>query len=331
MASHPSSCPSFDALATPDDAGARLDVFLARRLTNTSRVAIRRIFDAGGVKVDGQSVKPSYRLKGTERISITLAPPEPGGPKPEPIPLEILYEDPWIVAVNKPPGMVVHPAKGHWSGTLASALAFQYGRLSQSGGPTRPGIVHRLDRDTSGVIIVARSDEVHRVIAEQFAARTVTKQYTAIVRGVPDRDRDILRRPIGVHPGQREKMAVRRGHASSREAETSFEVLDRFHGFALLRVQPRTGRTHQIRVHLASVGHPVLCDRLYGGRSRISLGELRGGAADTTWVLTRQALHAARIALNHPADGRRIEVQAPLPEDLRRVLERLRTFRKVAP
>lgn len=331
MAGHSSFRSSIDALASAGDAGQRLDVFLARRLAHRSRVAIRRIFDAGGVKVDGHPVKPAYRLKGTERITVWAAAPGPRGPLPEAIPLEILYEDPWMVAVNKPAGMVVHPAKGHWSGTLASALAFRYGRLSRSGGPIRPGIVHRLDRDTSGVIVVARSDDVHRVIAEQFAARTVSKRYTAIVQGVPEKDREVLRRPIGLHPGQRDKMAVRRGHASSREAETWFEVLERYRGFALLCVQPRTGRTHQIRVHLASVGHPVLCDRLYGGRSRISQGELREGAADATWVLTRHALHAAQIALDHPASGQRLEIEAPLPEDLCRVLEQLRTFRSVAP
>jgi 23S rRNA pseudouridine1911/1915/1917 synthase len=258
------------------------------------------------------------------------------GPHPEEIPLDILYEDEHIIAVNKPPGMVVHPARGHWSGTLASALSFHFQQLSQVGGPTRPGIVHRLDRDTSGVVVVAKTDPMHYALAAQFERRTTEKEYLAITAGVPDRDRDRIDQPIGIHPQQREKMAIRANHSTSRDASTFYEVVERFPGHALVRVLPKTGRTHQIRVHLAHIGCPVLCDKLYGGRSQITRGELlrRVGPAsaadaqahrtDTDILLTRQALHAQRIKLAHPATKEPIEFVAPLPADLQAVIEALR-------
>ena len=179
-----------------------------------------------------------------------------------------------IVVVNKPAGMIVHPAKGHWEGTLASALAHHFGTLSGRGGPTRPGIVHRLDRDTSGVIVVAKNDQAHDALAAQFKSREVEKEYLAIVVGVPDRDRDVIDEPIGDHPTQREKKAIRREDPSARPAVTVYEVVERFAGYALVRALPKTGRTHQIRIHLAHIGYPVLCDRLYGGRAIITELEL---------------------------------------------------------
>ena len=324
------------------DAGQRLDAFLARRLPKHSRVQLRRVIGAGGVLVNGQGTKVAHRLSAGDQVSVVLPPMNAAGPHPENIPLDILYEDDAIVAVNKPPGMVVHPARGHWSGTLASALSYHFQQLSRVGGETRPGIVHRLDRDTSGVMVVAKTDPMHFALAAQFENRTTEKEYFAITSGVPDRDRDLVEQPIGMHPHQREKMAIRAGHSTSREATTFYEVTERFAGFAALKVLPKTGRTHQIRVHLAHIGCPVLCDKLYGGRASITRGELRRrllhatqphapqphappSAVDGEIVLARQALHARRIKLAHPATGEPIEFTAPLPADLLAVLELLRT------
>jgi 23S rRNA pseudouridine1911/1915/1917 synthase len=263
-----------------------------------------------------------------QRVSALLPDIPRQTPKPENIPLEILSQDEHIAVVNKPAGMVVHPARGHWSGTLASAIQYHFGRgLSTVGGPTRPGIVHRLDRDTSGAILVARSDLAHQRLAAQFAARNVEKEYFAIVCGNPDRDRDWIDCPIGLHPQQREKMAIRRGDPQSRPALTFYEVHERFEGFAALRVVPKTGRTHQIRVHLDHLGCPVLCDRQYGGRARITRGELRGDPADTLVLLERQALHARRLRFLHPATERTLEVESPLAPDIVAVLDELRRWR----
>jgi 23S rRNA pseudouridine1911/1915/1917 synthase len=317
-----------------EQAGQRLDAYLAHALPKHSRVQFRKVIGAGGVRVNGQGTKVAHRLAAGDRITVVLPEMNPAGPNPEEIPLDILYEDEHIIAVNKPPNMVVHPARGHWSGTLASALSFHFRQLSGIGGPTRPGIVHRLDRDTSGVMVVAKTDPMHFALAAQFEARTTEKEYFAITAGVPDRDRDIIEQPIGMHPHHREKMAIRAGHSTSREATTFYEVVERFDGFAAVRVLPKTGRTHQIRVHLAHAGCPVLCDKLYGGRATITRSELHrrswrsaplGSGAPSDVVLDRQALHAWRIKVSHPATGEPIEFKAPLPEDLTRVLAELRT------
>jgi 23S rRNA pseudouridine1911/1915/1917 synthase len=336
-------------------AGQRLDAFLAHELPKYSRVQLRKVIGAGGVKVNGQGTKVAHRLSSGDQISVALPPMNTAGPHPEEIPLDILYEDEHIIAINKPPGMVVHPARGHWSGTLASALSFHFRQLSSVGGPTRPGIVHRLDRDTSGVMVVAKTDPMHFALAAQFEGRTTEKEYFAITAGVPDRDRDVIAQPIGVHPHQREKMAIRAGHSTSREASTFYETVERFAGFAALKVLPKTGRTHQIRVHLAHIGCPVLCDKLYAGHTRITRGELRRGRGRESIagshlskspgvppqmtpdplgfrgdeiILARQALHARRIRLSHPATGEPIEFVAPLPADLVTVLDELRSTRR---
>ncbi|MCI0361947.1 MAG: RluA family pseudouridine synthase [Planctomycetaceae bacterium] len=322
-------------VAGSHDAGQRLDAFLARSLPKYSRVQLRRVIGAGGVLVNGQGTKVAHRLSEGDEVTVVLPPMNSAGPHPENIPLDILYEDDSIIAVNKPPGMVVHPARGHWSGTLASALAFHFKELSRVGGQTRPGIVHRLDRDTSGVMVVAKTDPMHYALAAQFENRTTEKEYFAITAGVPDRDRDLVQQPIGMHPHQREKMAIRAGHATSREASTFYEVTERFAGFAAVKVLPKTGRTHQIRVHLAHLGCPVLCDKLYGGRASITRGELRRRRHDAPpadddgqLALARQALHARRIKLVHPANGQPIEFIAPLPADLQQVLTILRSSSK---
>ncbi len=317
-----------EVVVEASESGQRLDAFLARHFTDYSRVHLRRAITAGGVKVDDRGGKPAYRLRPGQRVSIVLPEIPRQAPRPENIPLEVLYQDEHLVVVNKPPGMVVHPARGHWSGTLAGALQYHFGPgLSSSGGAARPGIVHRLDRDTSGVILVARSDQAHAKLAAQFAARSIEKEYFALVVGGPDRDRDFIERSIGVHPRQREKMAIRREESASRSAETFYEVLERFEGFAALKLLPKTGRTHQLRVHLSHIGCPVLCDRQYGGRGRITRGEIRRDPEDTLVLLDRQALHARRLKFAHPSTGRPLQIEAPLPGDVSAVLAELRAFR----
>jgi 23S rRNA pseudouridine1911/1915/1917 synthase len=325
-------------LVAADDAGKRADALLAELLTDLSRSRVRRIIDAGGVTIDGKPCKASVRVMAGQALCVRLDAFTPDLPEPEPIPLDILYEDADLAVVDKPSGMVVHPGKGQWTGTLVAALAHHFSELSNVGGPSRPGIVHRLDRDTSGVIVVACNDPAHERIAAQFKARTVAKAYLAIVSGTTDRDRDWIDRPIGPHPHQREKMAIRAGHPSSREARTFFEVLERFAGFSLFRAEPKTGRTHQIRLHLASIGCPVLCDRLYGGRAEVTAMELLGReppavgggyrAAQASEkgqpILARQALHAAELSFDHPTSGARLTFTAPLPDDMNDVLRILR-------
>jgi 23S rRNA pseudouridine1911/1915/1917 synthase len=327
------SAEPLEFVVTEADASQRLDAFLAKSLPKFSRVQLRKVIGAGGVRVNGQGTKVAHRLAVGDRVRIALPPLNSAGPNPENIALDVLFEDDAIIVVNKPPGMVVHPARGHWSGTLASALSYHFSQLSQLGGPTRPGIVHRLDRDTSGVMVVAKLDPVHAALAAQFENRTTEKEYLAITAGVPDRDRDFVEEPIGPHPHHREKMAIRAGHPLSREATTFYEVQERFAGFAVVKVLPKTGRTHQIRVHLAHLRCPVLCDKLYGGRSEITRGQLRPGhtvsghrEGEETVVLARQALHARRIRLQHPVTDQPIEFEAPVPSDMLAVLTELRAL-----
>ena len=304
--------------------GNRLDWFLARQFPNYSRVHLRKIINAAAVTVNGKRTKAAHHLRAGDRVAIELPDFVRAAPQPENIPLDILYEDDYLAVINKPAGMVVHPGKGNWSGTLTSALQFHFDELSTAGGAARPGIVHRLDRDTTGVMVIAKTDQAHMQLADQFEHRSVEKEYFAIVAGVPDRDRDVVDLPIGAHPHQREKMAIRRDHTTSRHAETFYEVLERFNGFASIKVLPKTGRTHQIRLHLASIGCPVLCDRLYGGRARITRGELAHLPPDDAPILERQALHARRLRFVHPETGESLEFIAPLPADIEAVLEVLR-------
>lgn len=317
-----------ELIVEPAEVGHRLDAFLATHFPDYSRVHLRRVISAGGVKVDDRGGKPAYRLKVGQRVSIMLPEIPRETPRPENIALSVLYEDEHIVVIDKPPGMVVHPARGHWSGTLASALQFHFGpTLSAAGGLNRPGIVHRLDRDTSGVILVARTDLAHNKLAKQFAARSIQKEYFALVSGCPPLDRDLIDCPIGFHPRVREKMAIRPDDEESRPAQTFYEVVERFQGFAAVRAQPKTGRTHQIRVHLHHIGCPVLCDRQYGGRAEITRGEIRRDPADELVLLDRQALHARRLQFQHPATGETLAIEAPLPADIVATLEELRRYR----
>jgi 23S rRNA pseudouridine1911/1915/1917 synthase len=332
LASHSIESRDVELLVPEEHSGKRIDLVLTMMLDGYSRVFLRKIVAEDKVLVDGRSVKPAFKVFTGHVIKINLLPPPPtDGPIPEDIPLDILFEDDFIVIVNKPPAMVVHPAKGHWSGTLTAALAHHFRNLSDAGGPTRPGIVHRLDRDTSGVIAIAKTNEVHFKLCEQFESREVSKVYTAIVAGTLDRDRDRIVQPIGHHPYQRDKMAIRSGHSSSRDAETMFEVVKRFKGYALLNVFPKTGRTHQIRLHLAHIGTPVLCDRLYGGHASVTLGQLQRRyvrnlppqESDAEVILDRQALHAAKLEFNHPKSGERMSFSAPMPADMQRTLDML--------
>lgn len=322
--SGPSSDEPIELVVGEPSVGARLDLFLAEKFPTHSRVQLRKAINAATVEVDGRRAKAAHRLRLGERVRLTLPEIPREAPAPENIPLNILYEDGLLAVIDKPPGMVVHPAKGHWAGTLTSALQFHFNQLSSAGGPTRPGIVHRLDRDTSGVLVVAKTDRAHFALSEQFEQRTVSKEYFAIVVGNPDRDRDVIDLPIGVHPYQREKMAVRRDHSTSRPAETFYEVLERFDGYATVRLVPKTGRTHQLRVHLHSIGCPVLCDKLYGGRSQLTRGQLQGDPLNADILLDRQALHARRLAIAHPETGERMTFEALLPADIERVLAELR-------
>lgn len=308
-------------------AGTRIDAFLAAKFPRISRGQFRRAINSGAVRVAGRITKASYRLSVGDVVVVQAPPPTADRPEPEAIPLSILYEDDHMAVVDKPAGMVVHPGKGRWSGTLVAALQYHFDELSGVGGPARPGVVHRLDRDTTGVIVIAKHDEAHFALGRAFHDRLVEKEYAAIAVGAWDRDADRVDQPIGPHPYHREKMCIRSDDPRSRSAETLFHVEDRFPGFLLIRAEPKTGRTHQIRVHLAHVGCPVLCDRLYGGRAQITAGELSGGAPGGEIVLARQALHARRIALPHPATGERLEVSAPLPEDMARAMELLRERR----
>ncbi len=312
-------------------AGGRLDVFLAQAFPHQSRSFLARAIDKGAVRVDGVVARASVKLRPGSLVCFRVPEPPRAGPEAEEIPLRFIHVDEWMAAVDKPAGMVVHPAKGNWKGTLAGALKWHLeqtaadgasGGLSATGGPTRPGIVHRLDRDTSGVIVVARSEEAHHRLAKQFERRSVEKTYLAITQGQPQFDRDEINLPIGIHPYQREKMAVRRDHSTSRDAVTRFEVLERFGRAALVRVTPKTGRTHQIRVHLAAIGSPVLCDGLYSGRTVIDPSFFGGQAGEP--LIERQALHAASLAIDHPATGERLLLEAPLPADMQRVLAALR-------
>ena len=315
-----------------DESGQRIDHFLAMRCDGYSRVFLRKVLHEGHVRLDGRSVKPSFKVQIGQRVEIDLPPPPEDGPKPEKIDLDVLFEDESLVVINKPAGMVVHPAKGHWSGTLASAIAHHFQELSTVGGATRPGIVHRLDRDTSGVIAIAKTNAFHFKLAALFETRQVSKEYHAIVMGKMALDRDWIRQPIGHHPYQRDKMAVRAGHESSRDAETMYEVLERFDGYTYVRAFPKTGRTHQIRVHLSHVRHPVLCDRLYAGHARITRGALlrrqvRGlpmREGDDELLIERQALHAHRLEFVHPVTQQPLAFEAPLPKDFASVLSTLR-------
>jgi 23S rRNA pseudouridine1911/1915/1917 synthase len=295
----------------PELAGIRLDLFLHQKLPQYSRARLQGWIREGRVRVAGKPAKPSLLLKGSESIEVEPAELPPLRAVPEALPLEILYEDQDLIAINKPAGMVVHAGAGNVQGTLVNALLHHFGSLSTVGGDLRPGIVHRLDRFTSGVILVVRTDAAHRSLASQFAGREVEKLYLALVHGRVASDAGAIEKPIARDPRQRIRMTARL--AAGRGARTSFRVLRRWSGFTYLEVRIATGRTHQIRVHLSSIGHPVAGDRIYGAPGRIH------GLPP----LSRFFLHAHRVSFRSPSTGRPMTVEAPLPAELRAFLDAL--------
>jgi len=315
--------------------GLRLDHYLVSVFPDYSRSAVQRVIEAGGVTVNGKPAKASTKIKHGDQIRVV--PPEPTHPLPVPenIPISILYEDEFLAIVNKPAKMVVHPAKGHWSGTLVNALRFHFDHLSEINGDYRAGIVHRLDRDTSGVIIIAKEGQTHRDLSLLFEQRKVFKEYVAITAGVIDRDSDYIEGRIAHHPSDRIKMAITddEDDEDAKDACSYYEVIERFRGFTFCRVQPRTGRTHQIRIHLASIGCPVLADKLYSGRDCLRLSDLVPGRDPNAeeMLLSRQALHAFRLRFRHPRRGNLMEIEAPLPEEFQKTLGALRQYRPSVP
>ncbi|UBM36464.1 RluA family pseudouridine synthase [Bremerella sp. TYQ1] len=310
------------------DAGQRLDQFVTQQIKKASRAQVREAIDSGQITINQQPMKPSYKLRPGDVVDFPQIGARQQQQTPEQSDLDILYQDEHLAAINKPPGMVTHPAKGHWDGTLTAALLAKFSQLSDIGGASRPGIVHRLDRDTSGVLVIAKHNEAHEALTQQFADRSTEKEYFAIVANCPDRDRDMINEPIGPHPRYRERMSIVRDDPTAKEAQTFYEVAERFDGFAVFKVMPKTGRTHQIRVHLAHIKHPVLCDRAYGSRARITLGEL-ARTDDEQIILSRTALHARRLKITHPVTGEPLEFEAPMPEDLHSTLVVLRKYRSV--
>lgn len=299
---------------------SRLDKYLQGRFPRFSRTALQKLIKEGAVTVNGKLVKPSHEVNIGDRIQLILPAPEVREIVPEPIPLTILYEDEYLVAIDKPCGMVVHPARGYRQGTLVNAVAYYCRDLSHGDDPIRPGIVHRLDKDTTGVIVVAKTDEAHWRLALQFERRRVHKEYRAVVEGELELDRDKIDVPIGAHRYVRERCAVR--DESGRPAVTVYEVLERLKGFTYVRLLPETGRTHQLRVHMSFLRHPIVGDTLYGARG-ITVGELLG-TDETTPAIARFALHAARLGCRHPITGTPLAIESPVPEDFETLLNTLR-------
>ena len=305
------------------DAGLRLDLYLASRLPELSRTRVQELIDEGRVRVSGRSPRRAQRIAAGQVVEIEIIPRPPLSAQPEDIPLELLCEDQDFVVVNKPAGMVVHAGAGVAHGTLVNALLHRLGTLSNAGGALRPGIVHRLDRGTSGALLVARNDAAHRVLAAQFRARTVQKTYVALLHGRLARDAGVIALPIARDPRRRTRMTARL--RSGREARTSWRVLLRLGNFTLVAADLHTGRTHQIRAHFAAIGHPLAGDTLYGAPLRARAGGV------LLPPLGRVFLHAARLAFAAPRSGRPIEVRAPLDPGLRTYLGRLAAAVEAAP
>jgi 23S rRNA pseudouridine1911/1915/1917 synthase len=298
---------------------ARLDMVVGS-MEGLTRSMAQRLIEAGMVTVEGSVQKASLKLRGGEKVSVTIPPPVPVEPAAEEIPLEILYEDSDIVVVNKPAGMVVHPGAGNARGTLVNALLGHCHDLSGIGGELRPGIVHRIDKETSGILVAAKNDSAHRSLSDQFREHTIKRVYLALVFGSPRLDKGRIEAAIGRHPVDRKRMSstARRG----KKAVTHWFVVNRFQGVTLLRIRLETGRTHQIRVHLTEAGHPLLGDKVYGGSGRLEAihdPRLRVLIKE----LGRQALHAKTLGFIHPSSGEYLEFDTELPEDLARIIDYL--------
>src|SRR5512133_501892 len=296
----------------------RLDASLRARFPEVSRGTFQRLIQDGDVLVNGRTVKPTHSPRAGEEVRIHWPEARPAEAAPEAMPLDVLFEDETLLVINKPPGLVVHPAAGHESKTLVNALLHHcQGQLSGIGGVARPGIVHRLDKDTSGCLVVAKNDATHLALSAQFASRKVEKMYHAIVCGEVARDRGEIKAAIARHPSHRKCMAV--DEEFGRAAHTSYVVLERLHGATLVEARLHTGRTHQVRVHFKFLGHPLLGDVTYGQRQNQRLEEL------THFHAARQMLHARKLAFVHPRSGRRIEFEAPFPEDFLDAIKALRS------
>ena len=295
--------------AGAEAAGERLDSFLAKSLPELTRSAAQRLIEGGRVAVDGRPAAKSCRLSGGEAVSVILPEPEPLDAAPQAIALDVVYEDGDVIVVNKPVGMVVHPAPGHPDGTLVNALLYHCGKsLSGINGALRPGIVHRIDRDTSGLIIAAKNDRAHLALAAQLQDHSLARTYEAVAVGGFREDQGTVDAPIGRHPADRKKMAIDR--RSGREAVTHWSVLARYPGCTHLECRLETGRTHQIRVHLASIGHPLLGDTVYGAKKAVP-------------GLAGQCLHARRLRFVHPSTGELVELECPLPEWFQKILRNI--------
>src|ERR1700722_6828980 len=301
--------------ASAEDAGRRLDLYLASRLPDPSRTRTQELIDRGRFRGGCRRARGAHRVMAGDIIEIEVLPRPPLRAGPEEIPIDVLYEDEDVIAVNKPAGMVVHAGAGATRGTLVNALLHHFGTLSSVGGNLRPGIVHRLDRGTSGAMVVARNDVAHRVLAEQFRSRAVSKAYVALLHRRMSRDIGTVERPISRDPQRRTRMTARLLHG--RAAQTDWRVLLRLGNFTLVEAQPRTGRTHQIRAHFVAAGHPLVGDTLYGAPRQV-----RAGGASLK-PLGRVFLHAARLSFAHPRTGATIEVRAPLDPGLREYLNEL--------
>lgn len=294
---------------TADRAGERVDVLLSRSIENLTRSAAARLLEEGAVALDGKSVKKNYKTAVGDTFEVTLPEPEPVEAVPQNIPLDVVYEDDDVIVVNKPVGMVVHPAAGHPDGTLVNALLYHCGNsLSGINGSLRPGIVHRIDRDTSGLIIAAKNDLAHQSLAEQLQDHSLYREYEAVCVGNLKEDSGTVNAPIGRHPVDRKKMAIDR--KTGREAVTHWTVLGRYPGYTHIQCRLETGRTHQIRVHMASIGHPLLGDVVYGSKKPVP-------------GLAGQCLHARRLSFVHPRSGERVTVECPLPDWFTQVLTKL--------
>jgi 23S rRNA pseudouridine1911/1915/1917 synthase len=315
----------------PEEAGERLDRVLARRIPALSRSRLKALILDGQVAIAGRTIRdPALSVNSGETVTVTLPPPEPAKPSGENIPLNIVYDDDALIVIDKPPGLVVHPAAGHAQGTLVNALIAHCGdSLSGIGGVNRPGIVHRLDKDTSGLMVVAKTDKAHRALSAQFANKAeseLERGYLAFVWGVPDKPRGVIDAPLDRHPHARDKRAVREG---GREAVTHWQVLERYGGAdgrpvaSLLACTLETGRTHQIRAHLAHIGHPILGDETYSTGFKTKAALLGPRAKAALEGLGRQALHAYLLAIKHPDSGENLAFQAELPGDLRRLRDAL--------
>jgi len=311
----------FSIQVAAKDQGKRLDQFLSEADLHLSRSQAKKLIGEGMILLNQKPTKPSAHLKKGDIVSGILPKPEPLALNPEPLPITILYEDRSIIVVDKPQGMVVHPAYGNPSGTLVNALLYHCKDLAGINGVIRPGIVHRLDKDTSGVMVVAKDDLAYHELTKQFKNRAVEKVYLAIAYGQFKKEEGLIDSAIGRHPSQRKRMSIR--SKKGRTAITRWRVVERLDGFTLLEIFPQTGRTHQIRVHLSSIGHPILGDPLYGRKGRpgaIHDPILR----ESIRKINRQALHAHRLAFRHPQTGERLEFESPIPQNIKSVLTWLR-------